>query len=91
MNFNRMLEIHYGLEDADAAKFWLIERYYKKCSKRLHREHAALLVKAKNGIREDIRKAMSTPNPFLRMLPKEGDTFAGKYIPIPIVFGEPKE
>ncbi len=74
---------------SDPIKERLISRYWDKCSKRLHEEHAELMADGKIHCAEVMADLCARPNPLLKLLPKE-DAFVGKYYPIPVIYGGDK-
>jgi hypothetical protein len=76
-----------SLPESEVAKYWLIEKYKDKVSERLLREQKTLYKKG-SAIRDDAwRRLIAKDNPWLKMIEKTAYNFAGKYIPVPLVYG----
>ena len=71
------------LTGADAAKYRLIERYWKLLPYKYICEYNALKIKGKEQSNDRFRSLIFRYKSFLAMIPK--DTSTGSYYPIPLV------
>lgn len=75
------------LNDRDRANYDMIGRYDGQVSERLLLIRANLKKLGEEQNKEMWKLVMRADNPFLKMIPKESDGFAGKYIPVPLKLG----
>ncbi len=71
-----------SLCEQDSKKYYLIERYSDKVSKRLLDEQADLYKQGKIAFGRLVRKAMAKPNPFLELIKKDGAAKAAYHQPV---------
>lgn len=90
MSIHKLLKEYYytaSLPEKKRVKAELISLYWNKCSDRLHKEHAELMIIGQEEWAKTLQQVMTARNPFLDAFRKAGVFSPGKYLPIPLVYG----